>query len=115
MWSGLKYAAVMCVLGVGVAFANDDPLANYYGNTVAITNAAGTTSVRINQDGSFDETLPDGTVVAGTWKMDGGNSCFYVEGVPPHCVPAQAHGVGDTWDVPATDGTIEKAMLIAGR
>jgi hypothetical protein len=100
----------------GVALASD-PFANYYENTVTVTNASGARTVLINADGSYSQTLPDGTTANGTWKLDGDKGCFMsgAEGAEPYCVPADAHAVGDTWELTAPDGTKETATLTAGR
>ncbi|MDO8288897.1 MAG: hypothetical protein Q7T44_06735 [Parvibaculum sp.] len=108
---------VASVLLSSVAFAGDDPFANYYDNTVTVTNATGARAVLINKDGSYTQKLADGTTATGTWKIDGANGCF-MSGEPdakPYCVPAETHAVGDTWDLTAPDGTAEKATLTAGR
>ncbi len=103
----------------GVALAGDDPFANYYDNTVTVTNDAGSRTVLINKDGSFTQTLADGTSSAGTWAIDGDQGCFATpDAAPdakPYCVAATPHAVGDTWDLTAPDGTAEKATLTAGR
>lgn len=102
----------------GVAYAGD-PFANYYDNMVTVTNANGSRTVLINSDGTFTQKTADGKVATGTWKIDGDKACFAVTGAAPdakpYCVPAVSHGVGDTWDLTAPDGTAEKATLSAGR
>ena len=103
------------VLFSSAALASDDPFANYYANTLVVTDDSGSTSVYVQPDGTFHETLPDGTKVSGTWKIADGKGCFYVEGAPPHCVPAQKHDVGDEWQVPAVNGPAEQVTLLAGR
>lgn len=101
----------------GAALAADDPFANYYGNTVTVTNANGSRAVLINADGSYTQKLADGTEAKGTWKIDGDKSCFMsgVADAPPYCVPAEAHAVGDSWELTAPDGSKETATLTAGR
>ncbi len=97
----------------GAAFA--DPFANFYGNTVSIENPAGQRAVHINEDGTYTNTLADGTAVSGTWAMEGDNACFATGAdTPPYCVPATERNVGDTWELTAPDGTAETATLVAG-
>ena len=96
----------------GAAFA--DPFANFYGNTVSIENPAGNRSVHINQDGTYTNTLADGTSASGTWSIDGDNACFVSGDAEPYCVPATERNVGDTWELTAPDGTKEQATLVAG-
>lgn len=111
--------ALLAFAFTGVALASDDAFANYYGNTVTVTNAKGSRSVFIDKDGSYTQKLADGTVAKGKWKIDGANGCFIGDNAAPdakpYCVPATAHAVGDTWDLTAPDGTAEKATLTAGR
>lgn len=104
---------------MGVAFAGADPFANYYDNTVTVTNANGSRVVLINKDGTYTQKLADGTTASGTWKIDGDQGCFMAANpapdAKPYCVPATEHAVGDSWDLTAPDGTAEKATLTAGR
>lgn len=113
----MRFVFAILVAGFvgGAAQADDDPFANYYENTIVITNADGATPIHVEPDGTFSEVLPDGTPVSGTWTLNEGVSCFIVEGIEPHCTPAEPHEVGDTWQVPAVDGTMEQAELKAGR
>jgi hypothetical protein len=99
-----------------VALASD-PFANYYGNTVTVTGAAGARLVLIDADGSYTQKLADGTESKGTWTVDGDTACFNsgVADAEPYCVPADTHAVGDTWELTAPDGTKETATLSAGR
>ncbi len=50
----------------GVASASDDAFANYYGNTVTVTNAKGSRTVLIDKDGSYTQKLADGTAEKAT-------------------------------------------------
>ena len=108
-------AVIALVLATGTAFAAD-AFANFYGNTVKITSAAGERTVTINKDGTYSSTLPDGSTVTGTWTNKDGNACFSQDGsdAGPYCVPAQSREVGETWEITAPDGTKEKATLTAG-
>lgn len=103
----------------GLAAAAGDPFANYYDNTVVVANANGARSVLINKDGTYSQKLPDGKTTTGKWTMNGDKGCFTVDNPPPeakpYCVAAEAHNVGDSWDLTAPNGTAEKATLKAGR
>lgn len=96
----------------GAALA--DPFANFYGNTVKVTGAAGERSVFIDQGGSYSQKLPDGSTAEGKYEIDGDTACF-LGGEQPYCVPAQAREVGETWELTAPDGSTETATLVAGR
>tara|TARA_R110000868_G_scaffold2186_2_gene16557 strand:+ start:1317 stop:1670 length:354 start_codon:yes stop_codon:yes gene_type:complete len=115
----IVFSVLVALMALGGVALADDPFANYYENTVTVTNAAGSRTVLINGDGSFTQKLADGTTAAGTWKIDGDQGCFMTTGAAPdakpYCVDATAHAVGDTWDLTAPDGTAEKATLVAGR
>ncbi len=115
----IVFSVLVALVALGGVALADDPFASYYENTVTVTSAAGTRSVLVNSDGSFSQTLADGTTSGGTWKIDGDQGCFVTTGAAPdakpYCVDATAHAVGDTWDLTAPDGTAEKATLTAGR
>lgn len=101
------------------ALAAGDPFANFYDNTVVVSNAKGERSVLINKDGTYTQKMSDGMSATGKWKIDGGQSCFTADNPPPeakpYCVAAEARNVGDSWELTAPDGTKEKATLKAGR
>lgn len=96
----------------GAAFA--DPFANFYGNTVKVSGAAGERSVYIDEGGSYSQKLPDGSTAEGKYEIDGDTACF-LGGEQPYCVPAEPREVGDTWELTAPDGSTETATLVAGR
>ena len=112
-------AALLATFGfIGVAQA--DPFANFYGNTTVVAHPKnGERKVHINEDGTYSQTLADGSTVTGTWKLDGDTACFMQDAAAadaqPYCVPAEARNVGDSWDLTAPDGTVEKATLVAGQ
>ena len=69
-------------LSAGVAHA--DPYANLYANTLSITGSDGSTStVFVNQDMSWEQHLPKGMVLKGTyaWK-DAQTACFTIVPAP---------------------------------
>lgn len=103
----------------GFSLAADDPFANYYDNTVVVSNAQGERAVHINKDGTYSQTLADGKSVGGKWKIDGSEGCFTADNAAPdakpYCVAAEAHNVGDAWELTAPDGSKEQATLKAGR
>jgi hypothetical protein len=84
----------------GGALAANDAFVNYYGNTVTVTNAAGSRTVLIDKDGTYTQKLADGTVAKGTWKIDGANGCFTGDKAPadakPYCVPATPSATAGT-------------------
>ncbi len=97
----------------GAALA--DPFANFYGNTVSIEGSEGTRTVHVMDDGTYHQTMADGTSVTSTWVIDGDNACFVTgEDTPPYCVPAVARNVGDTWEMVTPDGETETATLVEG-
>ena len=108
-------AAIALVLATGAAFAAD-AFANFYGNTVKISGAAGERTVAIKEDGTYSSTMPNGSTVTGTWTSKDGNACFSQDGsdAAPYCVPAESRKVGESWELTAPDGTKEKATLVAG-
>ncbi|MDP1627010.1 hypothetical protein [Parvibaculum sp.] len=96
----------------GAALA--DPFANFYGNTVKVSGAAGERSVFIDVGGSYSQKLPDGSTAEGKYTVEGDTACF-LGGEQPYCVPAEARNVGDSWELTAPDGSKETATLVAGR
>ena len=115
----LLLTVLVAVFGfAGVAQA--DPFANFYGNTVTVSNpTAGERKVLIDEGGTYTQVTSDGTSASGKWAVDGDNACFTQDaaeaGAAPYCTAATARSVGDSWDMTAPDGTAEKAMLSAGR
>jgi hypothetical protein len=114
-------AAVMSVCGV--AAAADDPLANYYVNTVHETRADGSQNwFHFNADHSFVGKGSNGRDMSGTYDFDPatGASCLQIAGRapggPPACsnMPANAK-VGDAWDRKGPTGGTEHFVLEAGR
>jgi hypothetical protein len=83
-------------------------MAGAYVNTVTVTNAKGeTTKLIINEDKSYQATLPDGNVHKGTWDLgpDAAQICFTQTEPAPAADAKPACGVvrpgkkaGDTWE-----------------
>lgn len=114
-------AAAAALLMTGTAQA--DGFANMYGNTVTITTPDGKTAkAYVNQDGSWEQHMADGSVLKGTfaWK-DASNVCFTMTdpapkpGTPPGCSKIDDHKVGDTWTEKEDDGATTTYSLTAGR
>ncbi|MBI1261238.1 MAG: hypothetical protein GC184_05905 [Rhizobiales bacterium] len=105
------------VLLAGAAMAMDDPFANYYDNTVAITGGGGEDHViHINKDGTYESIAPNGTI-KGVWKLKEADACFTQTdpAADTYCVPATSHEVGESWELHLADGVVETATLQAGR
>ena len=111
-------------LALSAGIAHADPYANLYANTLQMTLADGTqTTVFINQDMSWEQHLPKGVVIKGTyaWK-DAQTACFTVVPAPKppmqptNCYAAQTdHAVGDTWTMNGPDGKPNTLSIVAGR
>jgi hypothetical protein len=110
---------VASVAFAGVAFAagmNE----NLFGNTVVITSKAGVTKAMVNADNTYETHLADGSVVKGTWAVDGDNTCYtQTEPAPaadakPFCTPNEARAVGDKWSAKGPDGSDVTFELVAG-
>jgi hypothetical protein len=112
------------VLVASVAFAGAAYAAgmneNLIGNTVVITSSAGVTKAKVNADNTYETHLADGSVVKGTWAVDGDNTCYtQTDPAPsaemkPFCAPNEARAVGDTWSAKGPDGSDVKFELVAG-
>ncbi|MBV9043621.1 MAG: hypothetical protein JO167_06270 [Alphaproteobacteria bacterium] len=100
-------AASVLTLAAAPAFAGDEVMAGYYGNTVIGTSQMGESHTHYKADHTFDVALssPMGSFTGkGTWKIDGANLCRTYEQPPPglpnpFCIPAEAHKPGDKWTV----------------
>ena len=69
-------AVAASIMMTGFAMAEGE-MSGAFGNTVTITNAAGTvTKLHINEDNSYEAVLPDGAVHSGRWAMEGDQVCF---------------------------------------
>ncbi len=100
------FGAAILVASSTFAFAADDVMAGYYGNTVISKGTMGESHTRYKADHSFSGTatgMMGSMDFKGTWKVDDkGQLCRTYEaalpGMPnPLCTPAEAHKPGDTW------------------
>jgi hypothetical protein len=113
--------ALAATLLFGSVALADDPMAGAYGNTVTLTNAKGeTTKLVINEDNSYQATLPGGNVHKGTWELstDATQVCFtQTEPVPaadakPACgIVRPGKKVGDTWNEGEGDAKMTFAII----
>ena len=116
----MMMAAAMSLGLAGVAAA--DPMVGVYGNTVKVTYPNGAASqMYIDADGAYAAKAPDGAMAKGTWKVEGGQTCFtQVDPAPPadmvpNCSPTVERKAGDSWDVPGPNGMVLKVSIEAGR
>ena len=100
-------AACVTAHCVAPAFAGDDPMASFYGNTIVSSGGSAKIRTHYHADHTFDFT---GSMrfmhrtFRGTWALDGkGNLCrTYVGDLPPkttnpNCTPFVPRRVGDSW------------------
>ena len=127
----MRYAVLAMGLVLGsssAAFAGDEAMAGYFGNTVIAQSPAGELRVHYKEDHSFSGRAegPTGKYdIHGTWKFDQqGNLCRTYStngqdlppGMPnPYCAPWAAHKVGDVWTVTGQDGRTAQIKLVEGR
>ena len=122
------FAASLCLSTA--AFAGEEIMADYFGNTVIATSSLGELKVRYKPDHTFTGRAegPTGKYdIRGTWEFDAnGNLCRKYEtsgpgtdlppGTPnPYCAPATAHKVGDSWTAADSTGRTAQVQLVAGR
>lgn len=111
-------ATAAVALTAGVALA--DNLAGYYGNTVVTTGPDGAAAkTKINKDGTYVTTLPDGKTTNGTWAWKDPTTACFTQTAPapaaPACFKIDEHKVGDSWTGKGADGKTDvKYSLIAG-
>lgn len=117
------------LFGTALAFAAttamaDDPMTNFYGNTVITKTPNGESHSHYKQDGTMDAALsgPMGSItLTGTWKIDDkGNLCRTYSNLPPGvpmqnplCTPWGPHNVGDSWTITLGDQT-RNVTLVKG-
>lgn len=119
----LLICASVTALCAGPAFAADDVMAAFYGNTIVSTGGMAEIRVHYRADHTFDLTgsmMGMSGTFKGTWALDGkGNVCrTYVGEVPPgtpnpQCRPIVAHKIWDVWTVTA-NGSTRTLTLKAG-
>lgn len=115
-----KLASLALIAGLALAgAATADPLANFYGATLNITQPNGVVvKVWFNADNTYDVGLPDGSTGKGVWAIEGDQLCTTrtePEPMPKQCNPATGADVGDSWEMPGPNGSVIKYSLTAGR
>jgi len=118
----ITIAASLLALVAGPAFAADDIMAGFYGNTAIATGGIVESHTHYRPDHTFDLTA---TAMGqtyngkGTWSLDGkGQVCRVFDSPPPgvtnpNCSPIAAHKVGDNWTV-EVNGSTRSIKLVAG-
>ena len=100
--------------------AHADALSVFFGNTLSITSDGKTSKAFINQDGTYENDLADGTVIKGTYVSKDGSTCYMqttpapAAGSAPLCVKDQDHKVVDSW-TDTVAGKPTTMTLTAGR
>lgn len=100
-------AGSLAVLCAAPAFAADDVMAGFYGNTAVSTGGPLEIRTHYRADRTFDfvgSAMFMSRTFKGAWALDGkGNICrTFIGDVPqgatnPSCAPITAHKLGDTW------------------
>lgn len=113
----LSAGFVACL--AGSALADDDVMANFYGNTAIATGGTVDTHATYNADHTFSMRVPSmGLEFKGTWEVKGSNLCRTYESPPPgitnpYCTPVAARKVGDTWTMTG-NGQTRTITLVKG-
>lgn len=104
------------------AFAGDDVMQNYFGNTLVVTGGMVDSYTHFHPDHTFDanaSVLGAKIVRKGTWAIDDkGELCRTLEDPPPGapnpaCFALVAHKPGDSWTV-SLNGKTRTLTLKAG-
>jgi hypothetical protein len=114
----------VAVLALGApAFAGDDMMAGYYGNTVVSTGGMAEVHTHYRADRTFDlvgSMLGMSRSYKGTWELKGDQLCrTYVGDLPPglpsnpFCTKWEPHKAGDSWTMTA-NGQTRSLTLKAG-
>lgn len=101
-------------------FAAGDPMTGRYGNTQVVTHKDGRSMrAMFNADKSVTMMRPDGSVLQGTWAIEGEQLCLSVSmlvvedkrcmGFVPDKKP------GDTWTQKGPDGQQVTVRIVPGR
>ena len=114
-------AASALMLCAAPAFAADDAMAGYFGNTTVSTGRGFETRTHYKPDHTLDVVFTGmgGSLTSkGTWSIDKGQLCRVYDTPPPGitnpvCIPAEAHRVGDHWTV-TVNGATRDATMTAG-
>jgi hypothetical protein len=113
----LFFAAAL--LATVPAFAGDDVMAGYYGNTAIATGGIAETHTVYSADHTFDMKVPMYHMeFKGTWKVDAASLCRTYETAPPGvanplCTPIEPHKIGDSWSI-TMDGKTRNVTLVKG-
>ena len=104
------------------AFAGDELMSVYFGNTLTATDANGTTKIYYSADHTWRSAGPQGNA-NGTWEVKGTNQLCVTTVAPPppagapnpSCVTIDPHKVGDAWDwTPPGASAPTKLAVVAG-
>jgi hypothetical protein len=118
----LLLGAAALIASTSLAFAGDDIMANYFGNTLVGKSTLGETHTHYKADHTFDGqamSLMGSMGLKGTWKFDDkGQLCRTYETAPPGmpnplCTPWESHKVGDKWTM-TFNGQSRDLSLVAG-
>jgi len=113
----------IAVLAAAPAFAADDVMTGFYGNTSVSTGGMLEVHTHYKPDHTFDFSASMALMSRsgkGTWKIDAsGQLCRDIEDPPPgvtnpSCSPIAPHKVGDTWTMTQKDGSTRTITLKAG-
>lgn len=113
----------IAVLAATPAFAAEDILAGFYGNTVVSTGGMLEVHTHYKPDHTFDFSASMSLISrsgTGTWKIDAsGQLCRDIKDPPtgvtnPSCSPIAPHKVGDTWTMTQKDGSTRTLTLKSG-
>ena len=123
LW-GMKSAAAVyglaMMLSTQTLAMDGDPMAGRFGNTVRLTAKDGKVSkVYYNVDKSVVVLRPDGSILNGTWAIEGEKLCVSVAVTltsVKRCAPFLPHKrAGDTWEQNDADGNPVTATIMPGR
>jgi len=98
------------------AWAADDVMTGFYGNTAVATGGAAETHWNYSADHSFVMKVPAfGVEFKGTWAVKDTQLCRTFDSPPPGvanplCTPIEAHKVGDTWKAGDRTVTLAKGV-----
>jgi hypothetical protein len=117
--AGLLFPAAL-LAGLAMAGAAMADVSGLYGNVILARFPGGQqVKVRLHRDGTFEETLPDGSKATGTFTEDARGVCFTElappppAGTAPECVAVLSGAkLGDAWDM--TEPHPYKLSIVAG-
>ena len=102
------------------AAAEDDVMANYYGNTLIGRGGQGEWHIWYKADHTYEATLR-GRKSSGTFSMWGSRKVCLTQKDPvpsPNhssaCYPVKPRQIGDTWNEDGPNGTTIRMSLVAG-